>query len=478
MQAKQQNTTLAILVSVFFFWGFVAASNDLLIPVFKKALDLTQVQSQMISFCFYVAYTIGAVIYFLLSKVRGRSIIDQFGPNTSISIGLCVSAVGAFLFYPAAVLNSFGIMLAGLFIVGLGFSLQQTAANPFAISLGTPETGSQRLSLAGGINNLGTTIGPLLLAYVVFGGSGGGAENATIDDVKIPYLVLGLAFLLAAAVFYFTRPKTPVITGITAEDELALQDSAKLGSVFRFKQLPLGMIAIFVYVGVEVSTVANLPEYMVSKLGFSEGGTAPFVALFWGSLMIGRWAAATAALTTNKVARMALKVVVPYVAFGLFLLFSHLSGNEIEPFYNYAFIIPIMIIADFATREKPYTMLLLYSLLGIIALLIGINTDGMTAVYAIMSVGLFLSTLWPCIFTLAISGLGKQADYGSNFLIMMIMGGGIISLFQGYLVDLSSVGIQNSYFVGVACFAYLIYYALVTGPIHKRNTELAKTTNL
>jgi len=172
----KNNRAFATLISVFFFWGFVAASNDILIPVFKEQLHLEQWQSQMISFAFYVAYTIGSVIYFLLSKITGGDILNRIGYKNGISLGLIISAFGTLLFYPAAEMASFPLMISGLFIVGLGFSLQQTAANPLAISIGDPSKGAQRLSLAGGINNFGTTIGPLIVSFAIFGAVAGSAQ--------------------------------------------------------------------------------------------------------------------------------------------------------------------------------------------------------------------------------------------------------------------------------------------------------------
>src|SRR5689334_24647924 len=166
---KTKWSQFSVLITVFFFWGFVAASNDILIPVFKDKLHLAQWQSQMISFAFYVAYTVGSLIYFGISKASGGDILNRLGYKNGIALGLCISALGTLLFYPAAQTASFGLMITGLFIVGLGFSLQQTAANPLVITIGDPKTGAQRLSMAGGINNLGTTIGPLLVSYAIFG---------------------------------------------------------------------------------------------------------------------------------------------------------------------------------------------------------------------------------------------------------------------------------------------------------------------
>ena len=162
-----------------------------------------------------------------------------------------------------------------------------------------------------------------------------------------------------------------------------------------------------------------------------------------------------------------MKFIAPYLAFGIFLIVNAIARHDLTPFYIYGLIIIVLIIADIVSKGNPARMLLIFSGLGIMALLIGMLTSGMTSVYAFTSVGLFCSTLWPCIFTLAISGLGNKTSQGSSFLIMMIMGGGIISWLQGYVSE--SIGIQNSYVIGILCFAYLAYYAWsVTGILKKQ----------
>ena len=191
------------LVTVFFFWGFVAASNDILIPVFKKAFDLTQGQSQLVSVAFYVAYTVGSLIYMGISYLTKGDIINRIGYKNALALGLVISALGTLLFYPAANTGSFPLMLSGLFIVGLGFSLQQTVANPLAIALGPITTGSQRLTLAGGINNFGTTIGPLIVSFAIFGSAASATSDVSIESVKIPYLILGAAFIAVAILLKF-----------------------------------------------------------------------------------------------------------------------------------------------------------------------------------------------------------------------------------------------------------------------------------
>ncbi len=442
------------LVIVFFFWGFVAASNDILIPVFKETFKLSQGESQLVSLAFYIAYTVGSLIYMGISMLLKQDLVNKIGYKNGLALGLAISALGTLLFYPAANLGSFPLMLSGLFTVALGFSLQQTVANPLAIALGPIATGSQRLTLAGGINNLGTTIGPLIVSFAIFGSANSSTTTMSIESVKIPYLVLGFAFLMVAVLLKFSSlPDKPQAMEEESNDLVSTRNSA-----LNYPQLILGMIAIFVYVGVEVSTASNLPAYMEKNLGFLTKDIAPYISLYWASLMIGRWTGAVEAFTDNMSTQKILRFIAPYIAFGVFLFVNAVANHDLSPFYIYGFIILVLIAADIASKGNPARMLLIFSSLGIAALIVGMLTTGMTSVYAFTSVGLFCSTLWPCIFTLAISGLGKHTSQGSSFLIMMIMGGGIISWLQGFVADEIN-NIQYSYIVGVFCFAYLAFYA-------------------
>jgi FHS family L-fucose permease-like MFS transporter len=446
--------SLSTLITVFFFWGFVAASNDILIPVFKKEFDLTQGQSQLVSLSFYIAYTVGAIIYQVISYSMKSDLVNKLGYKNSLALGLVISAVGTLLFYPAANSGSFELMLSGLFVVGLGFSLQQTVANPLAIALGPSKTGSQRLTLAGGINNFGTTIGPLIVSFAIFGTASASEAIISIEAVKIPYLILGVAFLLVAFLLKISSiPDRP-----ESDDRSTDQNNINRGSALKYPQLLLGMIAIFLYVGVEVSTASNLPDYMEKELGFGPSEIAPYISLYWASLMIGRWTGAVQAFGVTDQMAGILKFIVPYLAFGVFLLVNIIAGHEVGSFLIYAVLIILLIVADIASKGNPARMLLLFSCLAITALITGMLTGGKIGVFAFISVGLFCSTLWPCIFALAIKGLGKNTSQGSSFLIMMIMGGGIVSWVQGLLADMITV--NYSYIIGILCFAYLAFYAV------------------
>lgn len=460
------------LVTVFFFWGFVAASNDILIPVFRKAFDLTQGQSQFVSIAFYISYTVGSLIYMGISFLLRQDLVNKIGYKNGLASGLVISALGTLLFYPAANTGSYPLMLAGLFTVGLGFSLQQTVANPLAIALGAIKTGSQRLTLAGGINNFGTTIGPLIVSFAIFGAEATGNTDMSIESVKVPYLILGLAFLLVAVLLKFSSlPDHPQLVVESAEDVATSKKSA-----LQYPQLVMGMIAIFLYVGVEVATASNLPAYMENDLGFSIEDIAPYISLYWASLMIGRWTGAVEAFTDNMSTQKILRFIAPYLAFGVFLIVNAIAKHDLSPFYIYGLIILVLIAADIASKGNPARMLFIFSSLGIVSLLTGMLTTGMTSVYAFTSVGLFCSTLWPCIFTLAVSGLGKHTSQGSSLLIMMIMGGGIVSWLQGSVSE--RIGIQNSYIVGVLCFAYLAFYAWkVSSVLQSQGIDFDKKIN-
>lgn len=457
---KTQWGQFGTLIIVFFFWGFVAASNDILIPVFKENLHLTQAYSQLVSFAFYTAYTVGSIIFMIISESRKKDLLQEMGYKNGIAIGLIISAVGTLLFYPAAETSSFGLFISGLFIVGLGFALQQIAANPLAVIMGDPKTGSQRLSLAGGINNFGTTIGPLIVSFAIFGSVTGDHSHADIGSIKIPYLVLGAAFLLVAFIFKVSKVPNKINLDEVAEEE-AIDDTkiAHRSSVFKYPQIVMGMIALFLYVGVEVSTASNLPEFMKEHLGTATENIAPFVSLYWASLMIGRWTASIGAFDISQGFKGVLRFLMPYIAFGVFLAVNKIAQHDVTPFYVYGIIILGLIICDYMSKGNPARQLLIFSFMGIAALLIGIFADGMVSVYAFISVGLFCSTLWPCIFTLGIAGLGKYTNKGSSMLIMMIMGGGVISISQGYLASPDLLGIQYSYFLPVVCFLYLAFYA-------------------
>lgn len=449
--AKQPTNwaALSIVISVFFFWGFVAASNSILIPLFKEKLSLSQTQAQLVDMAFYFAYFVGSVIYLLVGQAMGQDPMNKVGYKNGVVWGLLISAIGTLLFYPAAQMESYPIMLSGLFIVGLGFSLQQTAAQPFAIALGDPSTGAQRLNLAGGLNNFGTTIGPVIVSFAIFGAlSDDAAANASIQSVQTPYLVLGGVFILVAMLFWFSKlPK------IVSDEKIE-----KGFGALKYPQLSFGMLAIFLYVGVEVSMASNLGEYLRVKEGLDSSQISHYVSLFWASLMVGRWSAAVAAFNPSKTWAMILKVIVPFIAFAVFIIVNMMRGSDVSDLYDYVICIAVMIVANFLSKDKPARQLLIFALMGVAFIAVGLLASGKVTLYCFIAGGLCCSVLWPCIFSLGISGLGKYTAQGSAFLIAMIMGGAVVPVLQGFVAD--KIGIKESYFVAIICFAYLAWYGI------------------
>lgn len=586
-QTKPTNYgALSTLVTVFFFWGFIAAGNGIFIPFCKNKFGLDQFQSQLIDFAFYTAYFIGALGLFAYGAFGGKDLVAKWGYKKSIVYGLLFSALGAAAMIIAVNANTFAGMLAGLFVVALGFSLQQTAAQPFAISLGDPSTGTSRVNLGGGINSFGTTIGPIVVAFALFGTTAAVTDDKinslSLSKVITLYTCVGLLFIAAAALFYFSK-KVPsgiseektekankalysllIITGLliiifvpvfssykskeavkiveigkqiapqnkqiddiknkirhSATDAEKTQLKAERASIeasiqpqndeinalkhpleryrmkwllgalavvvigllaanmsarkkpegwgaMQYPQLVLGMLGIFVYVGVEVTIGSNLSELLKQPAfgEFSSSEVAPYISMFWGSLMIGRWAGAISAFNVTGNTKQLLLILVPIIAFGVIIGLNSAAQYNMKPLYGYIVCVLIQIAAFYFSKDKPARTLLIFSLLGVLAMIVGLFTTGNIAIYAFLSGGLCCSIMWPCIFNLSILGLGKYTTQGSAFLIMMILGGGIIPPLQGKLADI--IGIHQSYWVAAVCFAYLAFFGFAVKGILKK----------
>jgi FHS family L-fucose permease-like MFS transporter len=238
----------------------------------------------------------------------------------------------------------------------------------------------------------------------------------------------------------------------------------------KYPQLVLGMLAIFVYVGVEVTIQSNLGELLRQPDfgALQANAIAPYISTFWGSLMIGRWTGAISVFNPGKSLKTFLLVAVPYIAFGVIIVSNLIAGNDFGPLYLYAVVILFQVVGFFLGKDKPVRTLAIFGVLGLAAMAVGLMTHGTLATYAFISGGLFCSIMWPSIFSLATAGLGKYTAQGSAFLIMMILGGSIIPPLQGKLADLSEVGIHNSYFVALLCFAYLVFYAMRVSSVLKK----------
>ncbi|MGF7076442.1 MFS transporter [Mucilaginibacter sp. 3215] len=516
--AKNYGTALYTLITVFFFWGFLAASNGIFIPFCKEHFHLTQFESQLIDFTFYGGYFIGSLILYFASQASKVDIMNKLGYKNGIILGLVVSAVGALAMIPAVASGAFGFILAVFFIIAVGFSLQQTAANPFVVALGPPETGSNRLNFAGSINNIGALLGPVVVSVVLFGSA---TAKTAAADVKISsinnlyYLLAGL-FIAVALFFWFSNlPKvtsdekiessskanTPLLVmfvafclilaadpiskaiGIPSQyfvyASLAIIVFTLIGTIFaakkskegwgamQYPQLILGMLAIFTYVGTEVTIQSNMGSLLKTpEFGsFAESDIAPYISLYWGSLMIGRFAGSIDAFNLSKSVKYVLYILIPFLAFGIVLLVNVFSGANVSHLYAYAICVAILIVAFFIGQQKPTRTLSVLGLLGVAFMLAGLFTTGKVATFSFISGGLCCSIMWPSIFSLAITGLGKYTSQGSAFLIMMILGGSIIPPLQGKIADGAGnvvpgmSGIHFSYIVPVIGFAYLAYFA-------------------
>ena len=271
-----------------------------------------------------------------------------------------------------------------------------------------------------------------------------------------------------------------VVFGLLVSNVSARKNNEGWGAM-KYPQLVLGMLAIFVYVGVEVSVGSNLGELLRHKDfgGFQASEATPYIAMYWGSLMIGRWAFAVSAFNLSKSTTVILQIIVPLIAFAIILAVNTAFGYNMQALYYYVVCVVIQIAAFYLTKNKPAQTLLVFGLLGVAAMVIGTQTTGTVAIYAFLSGGLCCSIMWPSIFSLSIAGLGKYTSQGSAFLIMMILGGGIIPPIQGKVADFlqanSSVdgsGIHQSYWVAVLCFAYLAFFAFaVKGLLKKQGID-------
>lgn len=536
---KRQATNysaLTTLTTVFFFWGFIASGNSVFIPFCKEYFGLDQFQSQLIDFAFYGAYYLGALALFLISASRGKDIVGSWGYKKTIVIGLLLSSIGAGAMIISVFSNVFLGMLLGLFIVALGFSLQQTSANPFMIILGDERTGSTRITLGGAVNSFGTTIGPLVIALALFGTTEAISDelikSLKLNQVSILYGCVGLLFLGVALLFKMSKnvpdgkineeisekgsnkkaivtllvitgllivcfapvfysygaqfkgnPKEAeqirifgwlagllvVVVGLIIAFYKGSKEKAKWGAM-QYPQLTLGMLAIFIYVGVEVAIGSNLGEYLKRSLGMSASEISPYISMYWGSLMIGRWTGAVAAFNLTKKVKTILRFIVPIIAFFVVLGAGYLIGYDLSHLHWYIVCVIIQIIAFYITDDKPSLTLGVFGILGAISIAIGIMTTGMISVYAFLSGGLFCSIMWPCIFSLALGGLGKYQTQGSAFLVMMILGGAILPPLQGKFADIFNI--QSSFIVGIVCFAYLAFYAFYTkGILNKQGLD-------
>lgn len=373
------------MTCLFFFWGFITVLNDILIPFLKDSFNLNYTQAMLVQFCFFGAY-------FIVSPFAGK-LIDKVGYQQGIVLGLLTTALGCILFYPSASLNVYMLFLLAFFVLASGITILQVAANPYVAALGPDKTAASRLNLAQAANSLGTTVGPIVGAALIFG-----AATADASAVQGPYLILAVLLLLVAIMFRFI--KLPRIASVES-------DETSDASVWNHRSLVLGALAIFLYVGGEVSIGSFLVNYFAESSigGLSHAQAGEMVAYYWGAAMIGRLVGAAA---------------MNYIA--------------------------------------PTKYLSINALIAIVMIIVSMNSTGNLAMWSILAVGFFNSIMFPTIFTLAVKGLGSLTSKGSGLVCQAIVGGALIPLVQGVAADM--IGIQLSFIVPMLCYIYIGWYAL------------------
>jgi FHS family L-fucose permease-like MFS transporter len=382
---QTQRFAFIAMTCLFFFWGFITVLNDILIPFLKDSFDLNYTQAMLVQFCFFGAY-------FIVSPFAGK-LIDKVGYQQGIVLGLLTTASGCVLFYPSAQLNVYVLFLFAFFVLASGITILQVAANPYVAALGPDKTAASRLNLAQASNSLGTTVGPIIGAALILG-----AATADASAVQGPYLILAVLLLVVAIMFRFI--KLPRISSVESDED---SDA----SVWNHRSLVLGTLAIFLYVGGEVSIGSFLVNYFAESTigGLSHAEAGEMVAYYWGAAMIGRLVGAAA---------------MNYVA--------------------------------------PTKYLSVNALIAIVMIIVSMNSTGSLAMWSILAVGFFNSIMFPTIFTLAVKGLGSLTSKGSGLVCQAIVGGALIPLLQGVVADM--VGIQLSFIVPMLCYIYIGWYAL------------------
>lgn len=385
-EKKNYAAPIALMVSLFFIFGIITVFNDVLIPHLKAVFDLSYVQAILIQFTFFSAY--------FLMAMPAAKVISKAGYKNSIVIGLLVVMIGCLLFYPAASLVYYPLFLIALFVMASGITMLQVSANPYVSALGSPETASSRLNLAGGFNSLATVIGPLIGAQFILSNE---LEQRGAEAVQLPYLGLAaFVFVIALIIYNYRLPK------------LSIESKKDPGKgVWKFRNLKLGVVAIFLYVGAEVTLGSFMINYLSLDFigGFTEQQAANYVSLYWGGAMVGRF-------------------------------------------------IGVL----FLSRFKVSRALTFVSVVAFVLVSVSILSTGERAMWSIVSVGLFHSIMWPCIFPLGIKGLGEYTSKGSGLMIMAVVGGAVVPLLQGVLADYWSL--QSSFCVALLCYGYLIFYGI------------------
>ena len=404
---------LTLLASLFFMWGFITVINNTLLPHLRSVFDLNYTQTTLIESVWFIAY--------FFASIPSAKLIERIGYQRSLVVGLLIMAAGALGMTLAASIPSYGVTLVMLFVIASGITLLQVAANPYVAVVGPPETASSRLNLVQAMNSAGTMLAPLFGAYLILGRSVGGTARegavltqaqrlADAHSVVLPYVIVAVVLVVLA--FVIGRFPLPAMGSATSR---AAKADRKNHSLWKHRNLVFGIPAIFIYLIAEIG-VANLfvnfvSQPQIANLTHEEAGR--YLTFLWGGMMIGRFAGSA---------------IMQKVDAGL--------------------------------------VLAAFSIGAFIVMLVTVFTTGPVAMWALITVGLFHSIMFPTIFTLGIKGLGPLTEEGSGLLIMAIAGGALVVV-QGWIAD--AYGLQTSFLLTAACELYILFYALwgskVTSPL-------------
>ena len=443
-----------IMTSLFFMWGFMTVFNDILIPRFKEAFTLSYFQAMLVQFAFFGAYFIGSLLYFIISVVAGDP-IAKIGYKNGIVLGLLISATGAGIFWPAASASSYPMFLAGLFVVGLGFAMLQIAANPYVTILGPERTASSRLNLAQAFNSVGTTIGPIIGGWLIFQYfAKTGAHGA--DSVKVPYLAFCIVFAVMAVVFFFIH--------LPHVGEGKIERGA---GALKHPHVILGVLAIFMYVGGEVSVGSVIINFLGQKnvAGMDPVEASKYVSLFWGGMLIGRFMGAVELSEMKKANKQVLLIGIPVLCMLVFwLLRSWDSGQARFDFpagwaivQNYLPLLALCWVLFQFGQALAGRTLFVFSATIVVLLAIAMVAGGKLAMWCVIGVGLFTSIGWPNIFSLTLDGMGIHKSQISSLLVMAILGAAILPPVQGAIAD-ATKNLQISFIVPLLAYAYVGFY--------------------
>ncbi len=451
MHPRAYRGPLAVLTSLFFLWGFITVLNDVLVPHWKDLFQLTYAQSLLVQFCFFGAYFVGSVVYYLISVSSGDP-IDRIGYKRGLLLGLGISALGCALFAPASLLHSYAAHLVALFVLGLGFTVLQIAANPFVAIIGPADGASSRLNLAQAFNSLGTTLAPLIGGWLIFD------QVDAAAAVRAPYLGLAALLVVIAVVVKATRlPEPPRAERMGNSNAL------------RHPQLRWGMVAIFCYVGAEVAVGSLIISFLAldGVMGFREDVAKHYLSLYWGGAMAGRFIGSVALDKTMAPARkLGITAAIGAAMFVLLMVLNATGPVSIGDLWPMALLIAANIVVAMLAKGNPGRAMGLFALVAVALLGVVITGQGSGALWSIIAIGLFNSILWSNIFTLSIDGLGHDTAQGSSLLVMMILGGALIPWVQASVIDALGHGdgheraFHLSFLLPLCCYAYLVWYGL------------------